>query len=278
MVFGMPTLIETDTLEECAILCRSLNLDFIELNMNLPQYQLAEIDISHFQDIADRYDISYTIHLDENLNVSDFNPYIAEGYRRTVAETIALAKKLGIPVINMHMSRGIYFTLPDRKVYLFSQYRDRYLKSLTDFRQLCEAEIGMDDITICIENCDGFLPFQKEALSILLESRVFGLTFDIGHNHGCGGADEPYILENERYLCHMHMHDALGGKNHLALGMGELDLEKYCALAEEHNCRIVLETKTVEGLRQSVNWICRRGYTTLYYKGRQRGDKHGSEK
>ena len=76
----------------------------------------------------------------------------------------------------------------------------------------------------------------------------------------------------------MHMHDALGGKNHLALGMGELDLEKYCALAEEHNCRIVLETKTVEGLRQSVNWMRRRGYTTLYYKGRQRGDKHGSEK
>lgn len=255
MLFGMPTLIETNTLEECAALCRSLNLDFIELNMNLPQYQLAAIDISHFQDIADRYGIFYTIHLDENLNVSDFNPYIAQGYRRTVAETITLAKKLGIPVINMHMSRGIYFTLPDRKVYLFSQYREQYLKSMTDFRRLCEAEIGRDDITICIENSDGFLPFQKEALSMLLESRVFGLTFDIGHNHGCGGVDEPYILENERHLCHMHMHDALGGKNHLALGMGELDLEKYCALAEAHHCRVVLETKTIEGLRQSVNWM-----------------------
>ena len=33
---GMPTLIETETLEECAALCRELELDFIELNMNLP--------------------------------------------------------------------------------------------------------------------------------------------------------------------------------------------------------------------------------------------------
>ena len=36
MVFGMPTLIETNSLEECAALCKNLQLDFIELNMNLP--------------------------------------------------------------------------------------------------------------------------------------------------------------------------------------------------------------------------------------------------
>ena len=33
---GMPTLMETDTLESCAALCRELKLNFIELNMNLP--------------------------------------------------------------------------------------------------------------------------------------------------------------------------------------------------------------------------------------------------
>lgn len=35
MLFGMPTLIETNTLEGCAVLCKDFNLDFIELNMNL---------------------------------------------------------------------------------------------------------------------------------------------------------------------------------------------------------------------------------------------------
>ncbi len=72
--FGMPTLIETDTLEACAALCHTLGLQFIELNMNLPQYQPNQIDVPHFQSVAERYGIYYTIHLDENLNVSDFNP------------------------------------------------------------------------------------------------------------------------------------------------------------------------------------------------------------
>lgn len=34
---GMPTLIETSSLEECVKLCAELGLDFIELNMNMPQ-------------------------------------------------------------------------------------------------------------------------------------------------------------------------------------------------------------------------------------------------
>ena len=96
-------------------------------------------------------------------------------------------------------------------------------------------------------------------MNILLQSSVFGLTFDIGHNHGCGNLDEPYIVENQESLCHMHMHDALGKKNHLALGTGELELDKYLSLAEDQKCRVVLETKTIEGLKQSVNWMRQKG-------------------
>ena len=255
MQFGMPTLIELPGIEDCAALCKALKLDFIELNMNLPQYQLPQIDAASFRRIAGEYGIFYTIHLDENLNISDFNPYIAEAYRRTVAETIELAGELDVPVLNMHLSRGVYFTLPDKKVYLFGEYREQYLKSIEDFRSLCERLIGTADMRICIENCSGFTEFQKEALGILLQSPVFGLTFDIGHNHGNGNADGPFIAGNQERLCHMHMHDAQGKKNHLALGTGEMDIAKYLALAEKQKCRVVLETKTVEGLKQSVSWL-----------------------
>ena len=33
---------------------------------------------------------------------------------------IKIAKQLDIKVFNMHMAKGVYFTLPDRKVLLFS--------------------------------------------------------------------------------------------------------------------------------------------------------------
>ena len=91
----MPTLIETSTLEECGKLCAELGLHFIELNMNLPQYQLDRIDVEYFKSIADKYGIYYTIHLDQNLNISDFNPYVSEAYTKTVANTIEIAKQLG---------------------------------------------------------------------------------------------------------------------------------------------------------------------------------------
>lgn len=260
MVFGMPTLIELDTIEECAALCKKLNLDFIEISMSLPQYTIDSIEVSKFRSIADEYGIFYTIHLDENVNFCDFNSYTADACKRYITDTVQLAKELGVPTINMHFHRGEHFTLPDRKIDLYAVYREHYMKSIYAFRDLCENAIVDANIKISIENCNGYPDFQKEALDILLQSPVFGLTFDIGHNHGCGNLDEPYIVENQEHLCHMHMHDALGKKNHLALGTGELELDKYLSLAEDQKYRVVLETKTIEGLRQSVNWMRQKGH------------------
>lgn len=256
MDFGMPTLIETKNLEDCAVLCKKLGLQFIELNMNLPQYQLSRIDTDELLKIAEKYGIYYTIHLDENLNVSDFNSLIADAYTKTVLETIKLAKELGVPVLNMHLSKGVYFTLPDKKVYLFSEYKETYLESIKDFINLCEAEIADSAIKICLENTDGFTDFHTEALELFMKSSAFALTFDIGHDYCIGSRDENIILNYGEKLCHMHMHDANSkGKNHLTLGTGEIDLKKYLSLAEKNNCRVALETKTVDALKKSVEWI-----------------------
>ena len=255
MRFGMPSLIETKSLEECAALCAELQLDFVELNMNLPQYQIQTMDAGQMKAVAEKYGISYTIHLDENMNVADFNPLVAGTYRETVIQTIGLAKKLGIPVLNMHMPLGVYFTLPQGKVFLFGQYREQFYEQMRTFRDECERAIGGSGVRICVENWFGYTDWQIEALDILLESPAFGLTFDVGHNHCKGGVDEPVILERGAHLHHIHLHDVVGSKDHRPLGTGELDVPKYLALAEKHQCSVVVETKTIAGLRQSVWWL-----------------------
>lgn len=252
MRFGMPTLLETPKIDDCARLCRSLQLDFIELNNNFPWYQNDAIDRNHYKELSSRYELFYTIHLEEELNVCGYNKEVTQAYLNTVLSTIQTAKDLDIPVINMHLSSGIYITLPDRKVYLFQEYKDIFLQKLSLFRSLCEEAVGDSNLIICIENAGGFMDFAREGIELLLESRVFGLTFDIGHDHSGRGIDEPFIRKHKDRLRHMHIHDALGRSNHLAIGDGEIDLRDKLALAKECDCSCVLETKTIEGLTKSV--------------------------
>ena len=145
MEFGMPTLIEIYDLEESAKLCQELGLKFMELNMTFPQYQIAQMEeTDRLQEIADKYGIYYTIHLDENLNIADFNPLVRDAYLKTVRRTIEVAKhfvelknrygKKEQPItINMHMHHGIYITLPDKKVQMYERDFDVYMEYILQF-------------------------------------------------------------------------------------------------------------------------------------------------
>ena len=269
MEFGMPTLIENRTLEDNVALCAELGLRFIELNMNFPEYQVARLErTSELLRLGERAGIYFTIHLDENLNVADFNPLVAEAYRETVRRTVAVAKAL-LPLrdrfgdnaqpltLNMHMHHGIHITLPDRKVQMYDRDFDTYMASFARFRALCEEWIGDSPLRIVIENTDGFRAYEQRAMEYLLESPVFGLTWDIGHSKATGEKDVPFLLAHEDRLLHFHIHDGTETppRNHLALGDGEIDLPARLSLARRLGARCVLETKTIEALKRSVGWL-----------------------
>lgn len=255
MDFGMPTLIENDTLVDNAKLCNELGLQFIELNMNLPQYQAEVISVDFFNGVAQKYGVYYTIHMDEQFDFACFNSRIADSYIATMVDAIDLAKKLKVPIINMHLACGVYFTLPNEKVYLYKKIRDRYLESVCKFSSIVAECVGDYPLKICIENCSGYKDFQIEAIDILLSDKRFSLTFDIGHDYCIGGRDKDEIITRQHKLHHMHLHDATQNNNHLPLGEGDIDIRKYLLLAKEHDCRVVLETKTVDGLKKSVQWL-----------------------
>lgn len=272
MQFGMPTLIENKTLEDNAGLCSSLGLNFIELNMNFPEYQVDQLEqTDRLIQIAEQAGIYYTIHLDEGLNIADFNQLVSDAYLETVRRSIEVVKKLLCLrdrfgdnrqplILNMHMNHGIYITLPDRKVQMYDRNFDTYMKSFAVFRAKCEEWIGDSDVMISVENTDGFRDYEKRAIEYLLESGRFGLTWDIGHSKATGEKDVPFIMERQERLLHFHIHDGSENppRNHLALGDGEIDLTDRLRLAESRNARCVLETKTIDALKKSVQWLERR--------------------
>lgn len=252
MDIGMPELIEVDSLTARVKLCAGLGLDFVELNMNIPSSQAGALRAGDLNALKKKYGIYFTVHLDENLNPFDFNRKVSEAYSDTLKDTVALAKEAEIPLLNMHLAEGVYFTMPDEKIYLYDRYENVYLDSVRAFRDDFDKEARDSGVTIAVENTNGYRAFQQKAIDILLESEVFALTYDIGHGACAGYADEKFITERRTRLKHFHVHDSANGKCHLPLGEGTADWRKYLAAAENLDCRAVIETKTVAGLEASV--------------------------
>lgn len=271
--FGMPTLIELNSLKENVELCKKLKLNFIELNMNIPLFSVLGIEdennfelkkiIEELNFYQKEFGIYFTIHLDENFNFADSNIYIKNAYLKTLKAVIKNSKKINCPIINMHLNKGIYFTLPTEKVFLFEKYKEEFNNSLEEFIKFCNCEISDSNIFISIENTDGWTDFEKKSIKKILMNKNFSLTFDIGHSQAIGNIDQNFILKNKSKLKHFHIHDGTlpnaatkqFGKNHLQLGTGNINLKEKIYLAKETNSRCVIETKTVESLVESVKWI-----------------------
>lgn len=249
--FGFPTLIEHDNLEESIDFCVEHKLQFIEINMNMPQYQISKINKETLKKGIEK-GIYFTFHLDENFNVCDFNEKVSLAYMETALETIALAKEINAPVINMHMHEGIHFKLPHENIFLFEKYNDFYMERLKNFRYQCETALKGSETKICIENTGGFRSYMEKGIAYLLESSCFFLTLDIGHLHCADNTDHLLYEKYKEKLMHIHLHDAEGKKCHLPLFSGTLDIHKYIVLAKEKGCRCVLETKSIAGLVMSL--------------------------
>lgn len=209
---GIPTLLERPDILSSAALCAELGFGFVELNANLPQFADP--------DAVDR-------------------------------RALELAAEAEMPLVNLHLSLGVYFTLPQGRAYLYEREGARFLAGLEALRSLAEREAPAG-LAVCVENTGGFPAFAREGLERLLESPRFGLTLDVGHLCAAGNADADFFAAHADRLRHMHLHDCRGGQDHLPLGAGALDWRGALALARARGVRAVVEVKTEAALRASA--------------------------
>ncbi len=256
MKFGLPTLVECKDIYECAALAERLSLDFIEINMSFPQYQVESLDTDALKRLAQQKGIFYTIHADEQMNPFDFNSSVSECYFNIMRGYIRFAKELGIPVINMHLLKGVYVTLPGKVILLTDVYRDAYFEKVKRFIEMCESEIGDSGVKIAIENVDSnpFTSSQLEALPLFMASDVFALTLDIGHDTCLSHKDRAVFDKYPEKLVHLHLHDSDGKSAHLPLGSAKVDTGATISLLKSGETCLV-EVKTIAGLEESVAYL-----------------------
>ena len=260
MKFGMPALVECNDVYDCIKVAKENKLDFIEINMSFPQYLPDSFDMQRLKRELSENGLFLTIHADEQMNPFDFNSEVSRCYFEVMRKSIRFALELDIPVINMHLLKGVYVTLPGKVILLTDVYSEQYFERVKEFIAMCEEEIGNSSLKICIENVDSnpFTESQLKALPLFMQSPVFALTLDTGHELCLKMADTPVFIKYPDKLYHMHLHDCDGKKPHLALGDGIIDIEKKISDFKGETC--LVEVKTVAGLETSSKYLREKGY------------------
>ncbi len=253
--FGMPTLLEFDTLEDNVKFCHDKGLDFVEINMNMPEFQVEAMNRDYLLELMRKYDIYFTFHMADNIDIANFQEEIRQVNVDLVIRTLEFADSIGSPLVNMHMQKGVYFTLPTEKVYIYQKYLDRYKSYIEDFKRKVNDVLKEKNVTLAVENTGDFnREFIRFSTEELIKQPRIVMTYDIGHDYSFGN-DREFIIDHLDKIRHMHIHDAIGLDHHLALGSGEMKLERYIGFAKNYDIRCVIEAKTIEALSLSIDQL-----------------------
>lgn len=256
---GMPTLLEIPDLPRTTTVCQRLGLHVVEINANMPQYCPETLRATDIVNLTRQTGIVYTLHLPEEVDLGTFHPAMRTGYLQCCRELIVWAAAAGITLVNMHLHTGVYFTLPDRKAWIYAEHQESFLANvLTGMTELA-AVARQHDIALCIENCGNFhLPFINKAIIQLLREEGVYLTWDTGHDASAEYREAPILSSHASQIRHMHLHDANGPNNHLPLYTGTVPIDDRLAFARTQDVTVIIEVKTLDALTESVRTLQQR--------------------
>ena len=250
----MPALIEFSNLEQNVALCTRLGFDFIELNMNMPYSFPENLPAKKIREAAEENGIEFTMHAHDEVDLASFHDSVRKGHIQRCAEALEWCAESRTKLLNIHINRGVYFTLPDHQVWIFDQYRDRFKETLVESMSYL-IDLGKScGVMVCTENSSNFqLPFVSDALDELSKLDGFKITWDTGHDAKVRYAERPVLMRHKDRISHMHLHDYDGKSDHQVLMTGEIDVPGMLKFARERNARVLVETKTAISLVQSMD-------------------------
>ncbi len=259
MKLGIPSLIEFDNVRDHLAFASEHGFSFFEINLSFPWFQSDKLDMDELRSLSKEYGVEYTIHLHDQLNPFDFAPEIREGGMKSIDYALTLAERVGAERLTLHLQYGMYSSVNGKKIYAYDVKSDEYLDYVDRMANMVSSRLRNTDTCFCIENTKGFLPYHRMAIERMLAYDSFGLTFDVGHNKKAACDDESFILSHRDRIRHFHIHDVTDRANHVALGKGILDLDRYLKMAADLDCPVVLEVKETKALVDSLEYLKERG-------------------
>ncbi|XMB86137.1 TIM barrel protein [Mycoplasmatota bacterium WC44] len=255
MKIGMPTLIELPSILDNLELCYEIGCDFLEVNLSFP-FEFDEAIINEINQVKDKYGIELTFHFPENIDFAHNNEILRKSFLDYFDYVLELSKKLGIKLINMHLEPGIHINLPTKKVRIYEEYNDMYIRNIDSSLKYMLEKCNINNIRLCVENTKMF-PYMLDTVLRFNNCGGF-LTLDVGHDSSAKDMFREFIDSNNLNVLHMHLHDEKNGKNHLELYSGSLDIDELINYAKNNDLSVVVEVKTVDSLTRSISKIKKR--------------------
>ena len=250
----MPALVEYTTLTQLVDLCLELNLNFIELNMNLPYNFIQNINPTELKKIKGETNIEFTMHMPDEADLGTFYQSVREGYVKLFQDTLDWAYESGVKLLNLHIIEGAKMTLPDKKVYIYDQYSKEYQNNFIKSIESLSPIAHKYNTVLSIENSHNFgKPYIQHVLDRAITYPNVNLTWDTGHDAVSNFTDKKYLMKHVDKITHMHFHDAKGQNDHQIPFDGELNISEIIEFAKERNIKMLIEVKTSEALKKSVN-------------------------
>lgn len=249
---GMPVLMELNSVEENIILAKQLNLDFVELNINIP-YCIPTEEFRHeLIRLKEKYDIDFTMHYYDMLDISSTSKHY-RNYLYTELSEIGKYLENIVDKMVLHLEPGAYMTIRSVKNYVYLDDVNYVKRTLNTIKTIQEV-LSTFGIDIVLEN----VPIHPgmEELYKQLGEYDFSFCYDIGHdviydNYLFKSFKEKYNLK----IQHMHMHNVYNKKDHQELSKGELLIPRYLDFVSENNIDCVVEVKDIENLKKSIEFI-----------------------
>ncbi len=234
-----------------------------DLEMLLPHFYTPAA-LAEVAQTQQEYDLEFTVHLPLwSVETSTLLPAVRQGSIAATIEHIQKTAVLEPTVYVLHATGALAaefyrMRLPNEaKNYLLSQFQQNAADSI---RQILE-KTGLASRAIAIETIE--FPFDRTCA--LAEELDLSICFDTGHILAGFSGEIDFFEAFERVrnrLSEIHLHDcpleeAIGyGKDHQALGKGDLDLKKFYAQLSktEFNGPVIFELSVADALASSQTW------------------------
>ena len=203
-----------------------------------------------FRSLAEANGVALSIHfLHRDMAPASHDPVRRARHFYELNQTLELALDVGAEVVVVHPGPidcpGVDPTQATESM------RQESMKFLTQFLADITPKAQNTGVVVTVENMH-HVPGQviqnyQELLGLVepLNNPALQITLDMGHADRADGITEAFEVFSP-FLRHIHVHDSNGKRDHLEIGLGELDFSRWSDRLKDYPFSMVLESRNNE--------------------------------